>query len=238
MNTCGFDAALLDLFLDGALSPEEMERVQAHLDICPECQSYIDDVLTMRDFFPDAEDVELPENFAAHVMAEVAKAPQSRPRKQPWGKLAAAAACLALIVAFQQFGLPFGSGGSKNAASIVPAALCEAAPADCAEETPAEAAEPNPGLVANGAFSEAAKDQPLEDTTSAERERDSEILVTAVKEDLADLLEGRTPDETTSAFTCYLLATDDPLVAELVNRGFLQELPGNDCTVRLEICSK
>ena len=38
MKECTSFEALLDLFADGELSPEEMARVQSHLDRCPACR--------------------------------------------------------------------------------------------------------------------------------------------------------------------------------------------------------
>ena len=90
--------------------------------------------------------------------------------------------------------------------------------------------------AANGAFLESASEKLSENSISAEM--GTEILVTAAAEDLDDLLEDRVPDETNSDSVCYLLTIDDPLAAELVNRGLLSELPANDCIIRLEICSK
>lgn len=81
------NTALLDAFVDGELTAAEMAEVQAHLAECPDCQAYVDDVLAIRADFPTAESTELPADFAGHVMQAVAKTPQSRPKKQPWGKL-------------------------------------------------------------------------------------------------------------------------------------------------------
>ena len=98
------NTALLDAFVDGELTSEEMISVQSHLDECPECRAYVDDVLVIRASFPTEDDAELPADFAETVMKAVAETPQSRPKKrQPWGKLAAAAACLAVIVLQQQY---------------------------------------------------------------------------------------------------------------------------------------
>ena len=47
MKYCEEYAALLDLFVDGELSLEEMLRVQEHLDTCPACRAYVDDALAM-----------------------------------------------------------------------------------------------------------------------------------------------------------------------------------------------
>ena len=60
MKYCEDFAALLDPFVDGELTPDEMARVQAHLDECPACRAYVDDVLAIRAAFPDVEDTELP----------------------------------------------------------------------------------------------------------------------------------------------------------------------------------
>ena len=93
------NTALLDAFVDGELTSEEMISVQSHLDECPECRAYVDDALAIRASFPTEDDAELSADFAETVMKAVAETPQSRPKKrQPWGKLAAAAACLAVIV--------------------------------------------------------------------------------------------------------------------------------------------
>ena len=46
MKYCESYAALLDLFVDGELSLEEMLEVQAHLDECPACRAYVDDNLS------------------------------------------------------------------------------------------------------------------------------------------------------------------------------------------------
>lgn len=117
--------ALLDAFVDGQLTTEEMTEVQAHLAECPDCRAYVDDALTIRASFPTEEEPALPEGFAGRVMQAVAKAPQSRPKKQPWGRLAAAAACLALVILVQH-GVETSSlsGGTDTAAY---AADCETA---------------------------------------------------------------------------------------------------------------
>ena len=52
MKYCDDYAALLDLYVDGELSPEEMSRIQEHLDRCPGCQAYVDDALAIRAAFP------------------------------------------------------------------------------------------------------------------------------------------------------------------------------------------
>lgn len=128
------NTALLDAFVDGELTSEEMISVQSHLDECPECRAYVDDVLAIRASFPTEDDAELPADFVETVMKAVAETPQSRPKKrQPWGKLAAAAACLAVIVLMQQGTLGSISGSSDTSATCDTAPM-EAAAAESAPE--------------------------------------------------------------------------------------------------------
>ena len=103
MRYCDEFAALLDLYVDGELSPEEMARVQAHLDACPGCRAYVDDALAIRAAFPDLEETEVPEGFSDGVMAVIrAEAAPQRKRKSPWLKaVLPLAACLAIVVLVQ-----------------------------------------------------------------------------------------------------------------------------------------
>ena len=106
MKYCEEYAALLDGFADGELSPEEMERVQVHLETCPGCRAYVDDILAIRAGFPDVEDTVVPEGFAQGIMERVRADAGSktiikvrRDRFRRWtGTLAALAACCALVI--------------------------------------------------------------------------------------------------------------------------------------------
>ena len=129
------NAALLDAFVDGELTDAEMAEVQAHLAECPGCQAYVDDALAIRADFPTAESTELPADFTDHIMQAVAKTPQSRPKTQPWGKLAAAAACLAVIVLVQ-----YGAGlSSRNTSNEAAAYTADCAAAESTVERSADA---------------------------------------------------------------------------------------------------
>lgn len=138
------NTALLDAFVDGELTSDEMIQVQAHLDECPACQAYVDDALAIRAAFPTEDDIPLPADFSENVMRSVAKVPQSRPKKQPWGKLAAAAACLAVIVLVQHGAL--GSTGSTDSsaaydtAAVMDVAAAESAPAERSIDAPSASA--------------------------------------------------------------------------------------------------
>ena len=139
------NTALLDAFVDGELTSDEMIQVQAHLDECPACQAYVDDALAIRAAFPTEDDIPLPADFTENVMRSVAKAPQSRPKRQPWGKLAAAAACLAVIVLVQHGAL--GSTGSTDSsaaydtAAVMDVAAAESAPAERSMDSPSAGTE-------------------------------------------------------------------------------------------------
>ena len=129
------NTALLDAFVDGELTAAEMAEVQAHLAECPGCQAYVDDALAIRADFPTADSTELPADFTDHIMQAVAKTPQSRPKKQPWGKLAAAAACLAVIVLVQ-----YGAGlSSRNTSNEAAAYTADCAAAESTVERSADA---------------------------------------------------------------------------------------------------
>ena len=129
MKYCEDFAALLDPFVDGELTPDEMARVQAHLDECPACRAYVDDALAIRAAFPDAEDTELPDGFAESVMARIqaeaalrAEAAQKQ-KSRPWPKvLASLAACCAIVL----LAAPMFSGDAKTEAAPAAAAITAA----------------------------------------------------------------------------------------------------------------
>ncbi len=107
MKYCEEYAALLDLFVDGELPPEEMEKVRDHLTVCPGCRAYVDDALAIRAGFPDAEETAVPEGFAAGVMKRIREdsakdgkiVELKRRGVRRWlGTAAALAACCALVI--------------------------------------------------------------------------------------------------------------------------------------------
>lgn len=137
MTCCEEYAALLDLFVDGELATEEMTRVRNHLETCPGCRSYVDDVLAIRAAFPGVEDTEVPEGFAESVMERIradAAAGELKDRKdrknrknsrRRWaGTLTALAACFAVALLVQ--GVPRDANDSAAPAGDVAPALYEA----------------------------------------------------------------------------------------------------------------
>lgn len=174
MNTCESYAALLDAFAEGDLFTEDMVRVQQHLLNCPDCQSYLDDLLAMQAAFPKVEDTVVPPDFSAKVMAAVAVTPQEQPvavpqekatakpvsakRKTPWSRvLVPLAACCAIVILLQGR-LSF--GGIKGGASQAPAAeesafMLDAAPMEAkAEESAVEMEAPAAPMPETEAYAE------------------------------------------------------------------------------------
>ena len=139
MKYCEDFAALLDPFVDGELTPDEMARVQAHLDECPACRAYVDDALAIRGAFPDVEETEVPEGFAEGVMARIqteassgTATPAHKQTSRPWLKpLASLAACCAIVL----LAAPMFSGGAKMKAAPDAAAAPAMTTESASEET-------------------------------------------------------------------------------------------------------
>ena len=224
------NTALLDAFVDGELTSEEMISVQSHLDECPECRAYVDDVLVIRASFPTEDNAELPADFAETVMKAVAETPQSRPKKrQPWGKLAAAAACLAVIV-LMQHGTLGGVSGSSNTSAACDTAPMEAAAAESAPEerclTAAGGDNGSDSFADTNTESKKTDQTTMEnDSTAAMTDGSSNLedlpTVTVSKSDLGELLDDREPTEVKPGVCRYLLTRQEfeDLAAKLADRG-------------------
>lgn len=92
--------SLLDLYVDGALSPEEMTRVREHLNGCDSCRSYVDAVLAIRAALPEIDDTPVPAGFAEGVMAAIrADDARQTPAARNWRRsFLPLAACFAVAV--------------------------------------------------------------------------------------------------------------------------------------------
>ena len=241
MKYCENFAALLDPFVDGELSPDEMARVQAHLDGCPACRAYVDDALAIRASFPDAEDTPVPDGFAESVMAriraEAASQAEAAPQKKtsrPWLKaLASLAACCAIVL----LAAPMFSHSSKT----------EAAPA----EAPAAAADTGASTervmgfayTAEKATAEESAEEAREDLASSKlcdaapapsatagsdataycAEADTSSRLTLTAEEAGSLLASFTPVEETETELRYELTSGEleTLLAALSEAGIV-----------------
>lgn len=260
------NTALLDAFVDGELTAAEMAEVQAHLAECPDCQAYVDDALAIRADFPAAESTELPADFTDHIMQAVAKTPQSRPKTQPWGKLAAAAACLALIV-LVQYGAGLSSRNTSNEAAAY-TADCAAAEstversADASSGDDADSCQPmdspddsgEPDSVAADSAQQANKSESTDGTASIQSAYQNgksavpvitgadlpTVRVSATE--IGDLLDDHTPTEQkdTGVVRYLLTRTEfDALAEELADRGVTLETEDTDSSqLWLEVCGE
>lgn len=260
------NTALLDAFVDGELTAAEMAEVQAHLAECPGCQAYVDDALAIRADFPTAESTELPADFTDHIMQAVAKTPQSRPKAQPWGKLAAAAACLAVIV-LVQYGAGLSSRNTSNEAAAY-TADCAAAEstversADASSGDDADSCQPmdspddsgEPDSVAADSAQQANKSESTDGTASIQSAYQNgksavpvitgadlpTVRVSATE--IGDLLDDRTPTEQkdTGVVRYLLTRTEfDALAEELADQGVTLETEDTDSSqLWLEVCGE
>ena len=250
------NAALLDAFVDGELTAAEMAEVQAHLAECPGCQAYVDDVLAIRADFPTADSTELPADFTDHIMQAVAKTPQSRPKKQPWGKLAAAAACLAVIV-LVQYGAGLSSRNTSNEAAAYTADCAAASSGDDADSCqPMDSADDSgeSDSVAADSTQQANKSESTDGTASIQSAYQNgksavpvitgadlpTVRVSATE--IGDLLDDRTPTEQkdTGVVRYLLTRTEfDALAEELADRGVTLETEDTDSSqLWLEVCGE
>lgn len=260
------NTALLDAFVDGELTAAEMAEVQAHLAECPDCQAYVDDALAIRADFPAAESTELPADFTDHIMQAVAKTPQSRPKTQPWGKLAAAAACLALIV-LVQYGAGLSSRNTSNEAAAYTADC--AAPestversADASSGDDADSCQPMDSADDSGESDSVAADSVQQANKSESTDGPASIqsayqngksavpvitgadlpTVRVSATEIGDLLDDRTPTEQkdTGVVRYLLTRTEfDALAEELADRGVTLETEDTDSSqLWLEVCGE
>ena len=223
MKYCENFAALLDPFVDGELSPDEIARVQAHLDGCPACRAYADDALAIRASFPDAEDTPVPDGFAESVMAriraEAASQAEAAPQKKtsrPWLKaLASLAACCAIVL----LAAPMFSHSSKTEAAPAeaPAAAADTAASTeramefaLTEEAPAgESAEESREDLASSKLYDAAPAPSAADSgaTAYCTEADTTSWLTLTAEEAGSLLADVTPVEETETELRYELTS-------------------------------
>lgn len=216
MKHCETYAALLDLYVDGELSLEEMLEVQAHLDECPACQSYVDDALDMRAAFPDAGETEVPEGFAAGVMAKIQAVPAAprKKKKTPWvGVLASLAACCAIVILQQNGPLP---GGGNDSASVAYDVAAEETVTECddaatyatAEESVEEAAM-DTATAESGTY---AQNDPMEtrmEQAPATEEESAEITADAASAKEADLAADSWVEYDNVVFSCVVYLPQD-----------------------------
>lgn len=90
-------SAVISAAVDGALSPEEHRQLLEHLSGCPACREAYEQTLLLHNAFAAWEEPEVPADLTAAVMGRV-RQERAKNRRRPLWRLAAAAACLAVIL--------------------------------------------------------------------------------------------------------------------------------------------
>lgn len=145
MAHCDESIELISAALDGALSPEEQVRLEAHLAQCPACKALYEDLNLIHQNLLDLPPVEVPQGLTERIMdAVAAEAAQSKvvplpqPRKSafPWQRWAATAAAVAVVILG---GWQMALGPHKGASDLKAASFREA-------DLPSPPASVEPGL--------------------------------------------------------------------------------------------
>ena len=160
MISCERCEELINARLDGYLTEEEALLLEEHLAQCPDCRKLDRDLTTLHERLKNLS-FDLPQDFAASVMARlgsVAFQPVKR-KKRPWAAAVCAAAAVLLAVAISPQVLPFGSSGADTAAGES-AEAPEAMVMD-SDVAPAEGGEAAPAPEESQAESENLKTEPL-----------------------------------------------------------------------------
>ncbi len=120
MKSCERFELLASLVVDGEATPEEQAELAAHLETCPACRAYSEDIRRIHEACL-REPAAVPEGFSAGVMERVRAMEQDRPEDEQkvipfrhWRRWAALAACCAVAV-LSMWTLR-GTGGVKGGA--------------------------------------------------------------------------------------------------------------------------
>lgn len=147
MAHCDESIELISAALDGALSPEEQTRLEAHLAQCPDCKALYEDLTCIHQNLLDLPPVEVPQGLTERIMEAVAaEAAQSKvvplpqPKKSafPWQRWAATAAAVAVVILG---GWQMALGPHKGASDLKAASFRET-------DLPSPPASAGPGLQA------------------------------------------------------------------------------------------
>ena len=72
MAHCDEYSELISASLDGALSPAETEKLNAHLAQCPDCRALLEELSALHAALSDLPPVEVPSGLTERIMAAVA----------------------------------------------------------------------------------------------------------------------------------------------------------------------
>jgi anti-sigma factor RsiW len=149
-NEHGYFEERLSAYLDGELTPREVEAVEHHLETCPECQWDLETIRQTVQWTRELPTLTVPRVFTIPVSAE-----PERPARRRWSFLPAlqgATALIALLLVFAVAGdLMFGNldvGTASDIALQQEAAPRIVEPTQAVEKTVEEPAEPPMMMVA------------------------------------------------------------------------------------------
>ncbi len=186
MKTCEDYIADMNLSIDGLLSPEEEQALQAHLADCPSCRSLYRSYREIQDAIDEAE-VEPPKGLRHSVMTQIR---EEKVRHSPKGvlkrmrfTLVAAVIALVVVSAGKYIGTPHGSTAASS--EMETAAAAEAAEAAPQDEGTAFAAAPQ-DVPENADTAEAAAEAAEGDSPVEEYAENDAPMVGAANPETAD----------------------------------------------------
>lgn len=158
---CDCDQALewISAALDGALTPEEQRRLDAHLAACAECRALAKELRQLQREMPG--EAEVPAGFHQAVMDRIAAEqvvpfPPKKRENRTWRSWAALAAVFAVVAVGGGMGRApgyFAGGGSGNSTAAAPQAAAGASPSAYADVSEDERqAERQPFTIMEGAM--------------------------------------------------------------------------------------
>lgn len=219
MKCCEEYAIALSAFADGELSDTEREKVLSHAEQCEACRSYLVELAAMRAALDDMEEVEVPEGFAAGVLArarETKKQHTGRAAGKAWRSLAA---CAAIVLLAGALTLPrFSEKKTADVAECAPAPASE--PQAAAEESYSADGAMIQYHFAVGTNTETPAEMK---TTAAAAAKDAHAVVFALSDEAESFLvsHGCALYEETAQHTVYLAPVE--LVREMAETGLIDE---------------
>ena len=182
MTDCDRALELISAGLDGALTPEEKDWLEKHLEHCPACRALDADLASLHQLLPTLAPeppAELKERIMDVVRAEKTVPFPAREQKKPrrWKAWVSVAAVAALVFLGGRAALPaLNSGGASLPATAgapagteLPAADAAQAPEAALQEAPAAEVPASKAPSAEAPASQApAAEQPSGETSSAE----------------------------------------------------------------------
>lgn len=233
MSNCKEFHLLASLVIDGEASEAEQAELTAHMEACPACRAYFEDIRRIHESFT-REEARLPEGFALHVMDRVRETAQDRPQGKQhvisfpyWRQWAALAACCAIVALgvwrFQSQEGHLEAGQMARSASIPAAAGGAAAlpEAEAEDAAPAMEEAEDAALAADPPASSGAADAGVSRNTGSEAQKaaDPEAAYTSNAEPSLETApsvrtDSALPEEQLSPSYSGALEADAPLGEE------------------------